>query len=325
MAMQRLLIASLVFCSVSTAAQGWKPERNVEVIAPSGAGGGTDRTARTVQRILQDHKLVPNSTVVNKPGAGGAIGLNYLNQRPGDAHAVFVSTVPLLTNHITGASPLTYSDVTPLAQLFSEYLLFAVHVDGGIKDGRDLIGRLKRDPQSVSIGTTSIGGTSQMASGLLMKAIGGDPRRLKIVVFKGGGEVAAALLGGHVDMVPAPVANLLPQVKGGRLRALAVSAPKRLGGDLAEVPALTELGADAVFDTWRGLVGPKGMAPVQIAFWSDVLTKVTATAEWKADLEKNYWVNNFFSGEQARRQLESEYRDFSSILGDMGLAKSAPR
>ena len=242
MSKQRLLVAALVFFSAATGAQGWKPERNVEVIAPSGAGGGTDRTARTVQRILQDHKLIPSSTVVNKPGAGGAIGLNYLNQRPGDAHAVFVSTVPLLTNHITGASQLTYHDVTPLAQLFSEYLLFAVRSDGAIKDARDLIERLKRDPQSASIGTTSIGGTSHMAFGVLMRAIGGEPRRLKIVVFKGGGDVAAALLGGHVDIVPAPVANLLPQVQGGKLRALAVSAPKRLGGDLAAV--VTQLDHD---------------------------------------------------------------------------------
>jgi putative tricarboxylic transport membrane protein len=314
------VLALLLFC-VPAAGQGWKPERNVEVIAPSGVGGGTDRTARTLQRILQEQKLIAASTVVNKPGAGGALGLTYLNQRPGDGHAVFISTVPLLTNHITGASTFTYHDVTPLAQLFSEYLLYAVRADGNVRDGGDLVERLKRDPQSVSIGTTSIGGTSHMASGLLLRAIGGEPRRLKIVVFKGGGEVATALLGGHVDLVPAPVGNLLPQVKAGKLRALAVSAPKRLGGDLADVPTWNELGAKAEFDTWRGLVGPRGMTPAQVAYWSDILAKLTATPEWKADLQKNYWENNFIAGEQARARLESEYREFKSILSDIGLAR----
>jgi putative tricarboxylic transport membrane protein len=313
-------IALMSLCAPATA-QGWKPERNVEIVAPSGVGGGTDRTARTVQRILQDHKLIPNSTVVNKPGAGGALGLTYLNQRPGDGHTVFISTVPLLTNHITGASPFTYHDVTPLAQLFSEYLLYAVRAESGLRDAGELMERLKRDPASTSIGTTSIGGTSHMASGLLLRAIGGEPRRLKIVVFKGGGEVASALLGGHVDLVPAPVGNLLAQVKGGKLRALAVSAPKRLGGDLADVPTWNELGAKAEFDTWRGLVGPRGMTPAQVSYWSDILSKLTATQEWKADLEKNYWENNFIVGDRARVRLESEYREFRSVLSDIGLAK----
>ena len=259
-------VVALLALAAPAVAQVWKPERNVELIVPSGPGGSTDNTGRTVQALLQNLKLVDKSTVVNKPGAGGRLGVVYLNQHAGDGHYVSVSTVPLLTNHINGSSDVTYTDVTPLAQLFSEYILFAVRADSPIKTAKELAERLKQDPQSLSIGVTAAGGTSHMVAGLVLSKAGGDARRMKTVVFKAGGEVTTALLGGHVDVVPAPVANLLPHIKSGKLRALAISSPRRLSGDLAQVPTWRESGVDAVFDTWRGMVGPKGMSAGQIAY-----------------------------------------------------------
>lgn len=302
-------------------AQTWQPERNVEIVVPSGPGGGTDKTGRTVQSLLQNLKLVDKSIVVNKPGAAGRLGMLYLNQHAGDGHYIAVSTVTLLTNHITGASNVSYTDVTPVAQLFSEYILFAVRADSPIKSGQDMIERLKRDPQSLSIGVTAVGGTSHMVTGLVVGKAGGDARRLKMVVFKAGGEVTSALLGGHVDVVPAPVANLLPHIKAGKLRALAISSSQRLAGDLAAVPTWRDLGVDAVFDTWRGMVGPKGMTAAQIAYWDQVLTRMTRAEDWKKDLMKNYWGDNYLNSSQARPYLDQEYKDFKAILGDLGLAK----
>ena len=315
------IIAVLAITALPAAAQDWKPERNVEVVVPSGPGGGTDKTGRTVHSLLQNLKLLDKSVVVNKPGAAGRLGMLYLNQHAADGHFVAVSTVTLLTNHITGASNMTYTDVTPLAQLFSEYILFAVHADSPIKDGRDLVARLKQDPQSLSFGVTAIGGTSHMVAGQVIGKAGGDAKRLKMVVFKAGGEVTGALLGGHVDVVPAPVANLLPHIKTGKLRALAISSSQRLGGDLAPVPTWRELGVDASFDTWRGMVGPKGMTPAQMAFWDATFTGMTKAEAWKQDLAKNFWGDNYINSSQARSYLDREYKDFRNILGDLGLAK----
>lgn len=318
--LQAMIIVAAAW-AIPAVAQSWQPERNVEIVVPSGPGGGTDKTGRTVQSLLQNLKLVDKSIVVNKPGAGGRLGMLYLNQHPGDGHFVSVSTVPLLTNHITGASNITYTDVTPLAQLFSEYILFAVRADSPIRSGQDMVERLKQDPQSLSIGVTAVGGTSHMVTGLVVGKAGGDARRLKMVVFKAGGEVTSALLGGHVDVVPAPVANLLPHIKSGKLRALAISSSQRLAGDLAPVPTWRDLGVDAVFDTWRGIVGPKGMTPAQIAYWDQVLGRMTRAEDWKKDLMKNYWGDNYLNSSQARPYLDNEYKDFKAILGDLGLAK----
>lgn len=314
-------MAALLAVAAPVMAQEWKPERNVEIIVPSGPGGGTDKTGRTVQSLLQNLKLVDKSVVVNKPGAAGRLGMLYLNQRIGDGHYIAVSTVTLLTNHITGASNVTYTDVTPVAQLFSEYILFAVRADSPIKSGQDMVERLKQDPQSLSVGVTAVGGTSHMVTGLVVSKAGGDAKRLKMVVFKAGGEVTTALLGGHVDVVPAPVANLLPHIKSGKLRALAISSSRRLVGDLAPVPTWRELGVDAVFDTWRGMVGPKGMTPAQVAYWDQVFSRMTGAEDWKKDLMKNYWGDNYLNSSQAHPYLDNEYRDFKAILGELGLAK----
>ena len=311
---------ALVWCATASG-QTWKPERNVEIIVPSGPGGGTDRTGRTVQALLESGQLLEKSSVVNKPGAGGGLGLLYLNAHPGDAHFVSVSQVPLLTNHITGVSKLTYSDVTPLAQLYSEYVVFAVRADSPIRTGKELIDRLRQDPQSVSIGVTSLGGTSHMAAGLVVRRAGGDGRRLKIVVFKGGGEVTTALLGGHVDVAPAPVGNLLPQIRAGKLRALAITSPQRMPRELAQIPTWREQGIDAVFDTWRGMIGPPAMTPAQIAFWDHTLMRLTQREEWKKDLAQNYWGDNYLRNDAARRYLAQEYQEFKALLSDLALAK----
>ena len=105
----------------------------------SGPGGANDVIARTLQRIIQQRKLVDSPlTVVSKVGAGGVIAWSYLNQHAGDAAYISVSPINLLVEHILGASPITYTDVTPIAQLFNEYVAFVVKADGALRSGRDV-------------------------------------------------------------------------------------------------------------------------------------------------------------------------------------------
>ena len=155
--------------------------------------------------------------------------MNYLNLHMGDAHYLMIGTPTILTNHIIGASPLNYTDFTPIASLFNEYIVFAVKTDSAIKTGRDLAERLKKDPKSVSIGfATALGSHNHIAAGLLAKAIGGDVRALKVVAFKGSSEAIAALLGGHIDLVTTAAGNVADQVEAGKLRIVGVAANQRL-------------------------------------------------------------------------------------------------
>ena len=130
----------------------WQPSRNVEIIAPAAAGSALDAVARLVQKVLQDKKLLTATTiVVDKAGGGNAVGFNYLNSRPVDGHAILVTPFTIITNKITGANPISYQDITPLAMLADEHIAFVVNMNSPMKTGKDLLERLKRDPASVSM------------------------------------------------------------------------------------------------------------------------------------------------------------------------------
>lgn len=323
----RLFFAATALALAATAlpinAQAWKPEKTVEIVAPAGPGSGFDSTARAIQKILQDKTLigVPVS-VLNKPGAGGAIAWAYINQYAGDGHYLALASGSLVANAITGSGTLKYTDVTPIAQLFSEYSAMATASSSRINTGADLIARVKADPASVTFGlATSLGGVSHAALGLVLHSAGVDVRKLRIAVFKSSPEAIAALLGGHIDAVISPIGLFVPHAQAGKLRIVGVTAPNRLGGYLAATPTWREQGFDAVLATWRNVVGPKGMQPQQVDYWSAVLEKLTATDEWKKSLEKNFWVNTYMNSVNTQKHLESENRVWRSILMELGLAR----
>jgi putative tricarboxylic transport membrane protein len=318
-----VITLSLLLAAGTAAAQGWTPQRNIEIVVGSAPGGSNDKTARTVERILVSNKLVRAPiTVVNRPGGGSSIAFTFVSQRAGDPHTLLVGTTALLTNHITGRSKIRHTDFTPIASLFNDYVVFAVNAESKIRDGKDLIARLKSNPQSVAIGfATALGSHNHIAAGLLMKAIGGSARDLKAVAYKGSAEAITNLLGGHIDLVTTAGGNAAGHVAAGRMRVVGVAAPRRFGGALAQVPTWKELGVDLVYGGFRGIVAPKGLTPEQAAFWENALRKASETAEWQEDLRKNYWSNDFLTGKDFAKDLEDTYAAMKSVLVDLGLAK----
>lgn len=313
----------LALAGVALPGQAWQPEKAIEIVVPTTPGGGIDRTARLLQKIIQENALasVP-VTVTNKPGGGGAVSLVYLNQHAGDAHFVAINSPNLIANDINGRGAVKYRDVTPLANLFSEYTVVAVRAESPLKSGRDFVEALRRDPQSLAVSTpTTLGSVNHLSFALVAKAAGVDPKKLKAVVLGSGGDAVTALLGGHIDAHTGTPSSVVRMVQAGKIRALAILAPKRIGGPYADTPTWTELGYKAVMDTWRGVIGPKGMTPAQIAWWDGVLAKAVATPVWKEALEQNTWEANYLNSAQTRKQFDVEYADYRAILGDLSMIK----
>lgn len=318
-----LLGISLTVASAVSWAQGWSPQKNVEIVVGSAPGGSNDKTARSVERALVSNKLVETSvTVNNKAGGGSSIAFTYVSQHPGDPHMLLVGTTALLTNHITGRSKIHHNDFTHIASLFNDYVVFAVNANSSIKDGKDLAARLKKDPQSVAIGfATALGSHNHIAAGLLMKAVGGNPRDLKTIAYKGSADAITNLLGGHIDLVTTAAGNTAGHVAAGRMRVVAVSGPRRFEGALAGVPTWKELGVNLIYGGFRGIVAPKGLTAEQVAFWEGALRKASQTPEWQANLKTNYWSNDFLTGKDFTKDLDETYAAMKSVLVDLGLAK----
>ncbi len=309
--------------AMGAAAPAWKPADNVEIIVGAGAGGGNDNVARLMQKILQDRRLVEApSTVVNKPGGGGSIAFRYLAQHRASGNFVAVSSNTLLTNHITGVSPINYTDFTPLAVMINEYISMVVRPDSPLKTGRDLIAKLKADPGSVSFGiSTQLGNINHIAIAVVARNTGIEVKKLKVAVFDSSASSITAVLGGHVDVVAGPPSISATFIDSGKLRALGISSPQRLRGPLANQPTWREQGVDAVVINWRGVIGVQNLGAPQIAFWDDALGRLAKTEEWDRELERNLWENAYANSSGAERYLKTQYEDLRRIMLDLGFAK----
>ncbi|MBI1776676.1 MAG: tripartite tricarboxylate transporter substrate binding protein [Proteobacteria bacterium] len=326
---RRLLGLTLIAVSALGAAvamaqeKAWRPMRAVELVVPSAPGGGLDITARTLQRLFQEEKVADQPvTVVNKPGGSGTIGIAYINQHKGDGHFICVQSPPLMTNEIIGSSQLGLKDVTPVALLVTEEIIFSVAADSPIKTGRDLVDALRKDPDSIAIAVSSSpGGHSHAAAALVMKAVGGDPKKLKMVFFASGGEAATAVMGGHVAVAVTPASAILGHRQAGRIRVIGIPSEARLPGALADVPTWKEQGVDVVFYAWRTLVGPKGMTQVELDWWDNALAKLTRSPQWQEDVRRNLWTANYRNSKDVGAFFAAEHARLAQVLGELGLAK----
>ncbi len=299
----------------------WAPQRNVEFIVPTAAGSTMDLLARLIQDIWQKHQLVNSTmTVQAKPGGGGAIAWTYVSRKAGDGHFIAISGPTLVANDVLGVGDLHYTEVTPIAQLLTEYEAFAVNADSPIKTGAALVDALRRaSPPSVGV-APGFGGSSHVALLKLARAAGIDPAKLTIVPFKGANESVTAVLGGHVDVAIGTMSVLAPHFASGRLRAIAIAAPSRLSGAEASIPTWTEQGFAAVEGNWRGIVGPKSLGAAEVAFWSRKLAAAVKSDEWVASLARNYWNPDFTDAAGAKRFLDAQYEEMRATFSALHVA-----
>jgi putative tricarboxylic transport membrane protein len=307
----------------AVAATAWQPSRNVEIVVSTSPGSGSDRAARFIQKLLTEKELVRAPViVVNKPGGQGVIGLTYLTQHAGDGHYMMVTSPSILANQITGRSKLGYRDTTPLAQLGAEYVVFTVRSDSPVANARDLADRLKANPTAFtfSIGTT-MGSHNHIAVSQLAKAVGLDPRPIKVIAFSGSADGTAALLGGHITVSASPGSAVSEHAAAGKLRMLAVSAERRQSGPLAAVPTWKELGYPVLSANWRTVVAPKGVPEEQVQYWDAVFAKLVQTAEWKQSVASAHMENTYTDSRATLELMDAQYKGMAGSLADLGLVK----
>ncbi len=312
-----LLHAALTTTTAS--AQSWKPDRTVELVVFAAPGGGNDKAARYLHKIWQDNKLL-DAIVTNKVGGGGALAYSYTSQKTGDGHFVAIAQTGLLTNHITGRSALTLSDVTILPYIGTEPVALAVRADSPYKTLQEFVAQLKKDPASlaISVGSTR-GAVNHFTIALLAKAAGIDPKQLKILVFDGGAMSVTNLLGGHIDAMVQASNNAIPHQQTGKMRILGISMPKR-SAVIPNVPTFREQGFDVLMDGWYAFVGPKGLRAPQIAYWDAVFEKTVQTADWKKFIEQTGWEAGYKNSRDTAVYLQKEYDEAKSILTELGMA-----
>jgi tripartite-type tricarboxylate transporter receptor subunit TctC len=255
------VIVSLLICSwgiiPASAQNSGFPEKPVELICPYGAGGSTSMGSRIIAGGMGENLGKP-VVVINKTGAGGTIGAEFVASAAPDGYTLFVFNSG--SNGVAVATRKLRYDNTKF-DLFGQYAIQAmglvVRADAPWKDINELIEGVKKHPDTYTYGTTGIGTSGNFGMELFMMEAGA--LKLKHVPFKSGPEVITALLGGHIDMSFFYMVDFKGPVEAGRLKLLAIAGEERLK-DFPNVPTFLEAGYPKILMyAWYGIAGPKGM------------------------------------------------------------------
>ncbi|MDA3949691.1 MAG: tripartite tricarboxylate transporter substrate-binding protein [Spirochaeta sp.] len=297
------------------------PRGALDFVAPGGAGGGWDLTIRTTAKVLKDTGLVQVPMPVrNNPGAGGSVHLASLQEQPEADNIITVYSPPLILTKLAGTTDLNYEDVTPLARLIADYAVFVVKADSQYETLNDVMDALKDDIKSVKIGGVSSAGSMDHLQFLIMAKAAGvkNLQQIDYVAFDDSG--AAMVMGGHIDIFSTGLSEVRGLIESGDLRALAQSAPHRVGtGVVGEIETAQEQGIDATFVNWRGLFGPPEMPEYAVEYWRETLAEMVETDEWAAARETNGWDDAYMDGPEFYDFLEEVDGEYRGILDEIGM------
>lgn len=297
------------------------PRGTLTLIAPAAPGGGWDQTARQIQQVWTATGLlgVPVE-VVNRGGAGGAVGLaDLVTRHRGNPRNLMVFGQVMLGALRTNASPVSIDRTVPLARLFNEYEVVTVPADSPYGTLEELLRDFRRDPAAVSWAGGSAGGIDHVLAGLIARAAGVDPRRVNYIAYAGGGEAAAAVMGGHVTLGLSGVGEWKSYVASGRMRPLAVSSPERTGD--GGTPTLRESGLDVILSNWRGVAAPPGTDDETRDWLIRALAGMRESEAWQDVLRDNEWEDSFLPGAAFEAFLQDEAATVDATLRAIGLVR----
>jgi putative tricarboxylic transport membrane protein len=291
----------------------------LQLFVPAAPGGGWDQTARTLEQVLKAEKLIGTAQITNVGGAGGAVGLpQFVNQWKGRQNALMVAGMVMVGALIANKSPIKLTQTVPVARLTGEYEVLAVPANSPIKDGKDFAAALKAEPKKMSCAGGSAGGTDHILLGMIGKALGVPAAQLTYVGYPGGGPALAAVLGGHVAVAISGWGEFSEQIKGGKIRAIAISAAERQPD--IDVPTLKEQGINVELSNWRGVFAPPGVSKDARQAMIALVEKMAASATWKDEVKKRDWTPILLTGDEFGKYIEAETARIETILKELGLA-----
>jgi len=313
-------LALLPALAGTAAAQAKYPTKTIEVVVPYAPGGGTDNLMRMIGGIIDENKWSPVPiNVVNRAGGSGAVGYTYLIGKKGDSHVVAGATPFVVSGRIEGRIPGNHRDAMTILMIVAiDELMLSVRSESKYQTIDEFVKAAREKPGQLTVGGTSTNGEDHIFTYLLEQAA---KIKVKYVPFNSGGEVTAALMGGHVDAAVENPNEIVAQVEAKKAKNLAVAARKRLA-DAPDVPTFAERGYEFFWEQYRGVVGPTGMSAEAVKWWQDTLKKVTDTPKWKEQyIKRNLLTPVAWTGEEANKYLDGLNAKYEKALGDLGAIK----
>jgi tripartite-type tricarboxylate transporter receptor subunit TctC len=301
------------------AAQEPYPSRPISLVAPFPPGGVADLTARPVAAAME--RVLKNPVgVVNKTGAAGAVGMQFVATSKPDGYALLLalSSISIIpeADKLFGRQPaFTVDQFAPIALISADPTVLVVRAESPWKTAREFIEDAKRRPGQISFSSSGIYGTLHMAMELLSDGAG---IKLRHIPYAGAGPALNAILGGHVDALASGPAVILPHIKAGKLRPLAGWGDKRVAA-LPEVPTFKELGyPEAEFYIWAGVFAPRGTPEPILQKLRETLRVAVNEPEFKAAMDKLETPIAFKQGEEFQKFFDADARRLADGVRKVG-------
>lgn len=290
------------------------PNHTVELIVPYQPGGGTDALARAFADASRKH-MSESIVIVNRPGAGGAIGWNeVIHSRP-DGYKLAVLTVELLTLPHLGLAKFNYDDFQPIAQLNADPAAITVKADSPYNTIEEFLAAAKKKPGEMGVGNSGTGSIWHLAASALEDKTGA---KFNHIPFQGAGPAVLALLGGHVEAVAVSPAEVSTYVQAGKLKMLVLMADKRMAA-FDKVPTAKERGIDISIGTWRGLGAPKNTPPEVMAKLRDIAAKTAREPLLREVMDKQNLGYVYTDGAAFKETLAKDNEYFKALITKLGI------
>jgi len=312
------LLASALYAAAASAA--WAPDKPVEFVVASGAGGGTDIFARTIQAIVVKYKLMSAPIVVlNKGGGAGSEGFVYGSASADDAYKLTFGTNNEYLLPLVAKMGYTADSLVPVAALALDEFLIWVKADSPHQDAKSFIDAAKK-PEGLKMGGSQSKDTDQTLASMISEATGA---KFTYIPFKSGGEAGVQLAGGHIDANLNNPNENLGQWKAGMVRPLCVFSSQRMAAgpkvtkDMAwsDIPLCKDSGVPiANYQMPRTVWLPAKVSPDAVAFYTTMLKKVSETPEWKSYIEKTSQSDRFLTGDELRAYTKQDAERASEVF-----------
>jgi len=315
-----LILAAAAIAMTATTAQAQRafPNRPIELIVPFAPGGGSGITGEVMKKVVDEDKLSPQPlTITYKPGASGQVGWTYLASRKGNAHSIATATASFSYGFVLKQMQVKPEDFTPIAQMLVDTQLMVAAPQSGLKTMKDVIEASKKKPNSVRVGGTGSAGSDANLAVMIDNAA---KIKLNYIPFKSGGEVNAAILGGHVEAALGNPNELASYVEAGKLIPLAVFSDERVPG-LTTVPTMKEVGYNVVSKSTRGVVAPAGISKQEEQFLVELMRKITQSKGWAEYAQQNMMTVKFLGGADYGKYLAEERANLTAVLKSIGALK----
>ncbi|MEM9576580.1 MAG: tripartite tricarboxylate transporter substrate binding protein [Pseudomonadota bacterium] len=315
---RRMTLAIAASAALMTAAPAvagdWKPQKPVEMVIMAGQGGGADRLARLFQSIIQKENLASMPILpVNKGGGSGAEALRYLKDKEGDNHTIMATLNSYYTTPLRTDIGVDIEEFTPIARMALDTFVLWVSADSDIQTLDDYVAAVKAAGGEWKMGGTGTGQEDSLVTAMLEKEF---DIKVTYVPFKGGGDVAKNLVGGHIDSTVNNPSEQLGFYKAGKSRPIATFTPERLAA-FPDTPTMTELGHPLVYDMQRSFVAPKGMDPAAVAYYTAMFEKLNASDEWQTYTAEKSLAPDFLTGDALQAYFVEERAKHDALLGSM--------